>query len=254
MKLDKLNSHPRDKNIVFDEGPHIYYIKGSNDNTSVTTFVHNSLFPCFDPDKTIDKMMSSSNWIKSKYFGMDREQIKDQWEVTKKEASEAGTKMHLDIELFYNDMKYKNSSIEFQYFLKFNNEIIVPSNLTPFRTEWVVYDEEYKLAGSIDMLYQVDNNPDNLVIYDWKRSKNITDTNDFESGYPPIEHIPNSNFWHYSFQLNIYKYILEKNYNKKITDMYLMWLHPNNTSFIQMQVPNLHNDVINVLSLRKLKF
>ena len=37
MELENLNSHNRDKNIVFDEGPHIYYINGSSDNISVTT-------------------------------------------------------------------------------------------------------------------------------------------------------------------------------------------------------------------------
>ena len=40
-----------------------------------------------------------------------------------------------------------------------------------------------------------------------------------------IEHLPDSNFWHYSLQLNTYKYMLEKNYNKKVNGMYLVCLH-----------------------------
>ena len=44
-----------------------------------------------------------------------------------------------------------------------------------------------------------------------------------------IKHLPNTNFWHYSLQLNTYKAMLEKNYNKKVTDLYLVRLHPNNT-------------------------
>ena len=58
MELINKNPHPRDKEIVFDEEPHIYYIKGSSDNISVTTYVHNNLFPHFDSDKIIKKMMS----------------------------------------------------------------------------------------------------------------------------------------------------------------------------------------------------
>ena len=45
--------HERDTRIVFDEGPHIYYIDGSSDGyVSVTTFNHAN-FEHFDADKII---------------------------------------------------------------------------------------------------------------------------------------------------------------------------------------------------------
>jgi hypothetical protein len=79
------------------------------------------------------------------------------------------------------------------------------------------------------MVYE---NPDgSLSIYDWKRSKSITKKNTFDSSYASAEcisHLPNSNFWHYSLQLNTYKAILEAKYGKKVTDLYLVRLHPNN--------------------------
>ena len=34
--LKNKNSHPRDSNIIFDEGPHIYTIEGDSSFTSVT--------------------------------------------------------------------------------------------------------------------------------------------------------------------------------------------------------------------------
>ena len=47
--------------------------------------------------------------------------------------------------------------------------------LKPYRTEWMIFDEDLKLAGSIDMVYE---NPDGtLSIYDWKRSKDISKVN-----------------------------------------------------------------------------
>ena len=112
MELSITNEHPRDKEIVFDEEPHIYYIKGSNDNISVTTFVHSNLFPHFDADKVISKMMKSRNWEKSKYYGKTPDEIKDEWEKNRVESSEAGTGMHKSIELFYNNEivnKYKKN-------------------------------------------------------------------------------------------------------------------------------------------------
>ena len=251
MELEIINSHNRDKNIVFDEGPHIYYINGSSDNISVTTFVHNHLFPHFDSDKIIERMMKSRNWENSKYFGQTPDEIKAGWEKNKIEASEAGTAMHRSIELFYNNESVDNSSIEYQYFLKFNDKH--KEDLEPYRTEWVVYDEETKLCGSIDMLFKKKKGDDkNLIMYDWKRSKKITDENNFEKGFPPVEHLPNSNYWHYSLQLNIYKKILEKNYDKVIDEMYLLSLHPNNSGYLKIKVPDLSEEVNNIFNLRKL--
>ncbi len=105
MKLKKLNSHTRDQNIVFDEKPHIYYVNGSSENImSVTTFIHD-FFPKFDADLIITKMMNSQRWEQSKYYGMTREEILESWEDNRNLAANAGTMMHRDIELFFNDEK-----------------------------------------------------------------------------------------------------------------------------------------------------
>ena len=52
-----------------------------------------------------------------------------------------------------------------------------------------------KLAGSIDMTFI----SKEILIFDWKRSK-IKKTNSWESATTEcINFMPNSNFWHYSF-------------------------------------------------------
>ena len=93
--LEKKNAHERDAHITFDEGPHIYTIDGSSDYTSVTTFCH-SHFEHFDADKIIDKMMNSWKWPQNKYYGMSKQEIKDQWSENG-QIFQAGTKMHFDI-------------------------------------------------------------------------------------------------------------------------------------------------------------
>ena len=92
----------------------------------------------------------------------------------------------------------------------------------------MIYDEDLLLAGSIDMVYE---NPDGtLMIYDWKRSKEIKKTDSFMKYALTecISHIPDTNYWHYTLQLNTYKAILEEKYGKKVTEIYLVRLHPNN--------------------------
>jgi ATP-dependent exoDNAse (exonuclease V) beta subunit len=241
-KLALKNPHPRDKFISFDEGPHIYTVHGDSTFTSVTTFIH-SHFSDFDADAVIDNMMPKIMTDPTyKYYGLTREQIKSQWAANGKIASSSGTDMHNDIEKYYNDVPVENNSIEFAYFKKFVADF---PQLKPYRTEWTVYYEEVKLSGSIDMIFE---NPDgSLQIYDWKRSKGI----EYEAYRDKcaktkcISHLPDSNFWHYSLQLNIYRKILEEKYGKTITGLYLICIHPDNynKSYQRIEVQDLRNEV-----------
>lgn len=244
--LKTKNAHERDALIEFHEAAHEYYVKNPKTkskqkmNVSVTTFVH-KFFPSFNADKIIDNMMRSKKWENSVYYGMSKQEIKDQWEINRNESATLGTQMHKMIETFYNEpneTKIYEDIIEFQMFMKYYNDY---STLNPYRTEWEIYDEENNIAGSVDMLYE--NEDGTLDICDWKRSKKIEKDNDWESGKFPVSHLPNTNFWHYSLQLNVYKYILENKYNKKIKNMFLVCIHPNNESYIKYDVQDLQNEV-----------
>jgi len=248
--LAQKNNHERDTRITFDEVPHIYTIDGDSDFKSVTSWAH-SHFPKFNSDLVIDKMMSSPKWPQSPYFGMTKVEIKDKWKKEGFAASEAGTIMHYNIECFYNRMDVEDDgSLEWKYFKEFNSTL--SSELLPYRTEWMIWDKRLRLAGSVDMLFET---PDGtLHIYDWKRSKEIKKDNRWDSAkIASISHIPDSNFWHYSLQLNTYKWIIEKNYGKKVSKMCLVGLHPNNknNSFLKYEVDILSQEMESLIELRK---
>ena len=232
------NPHVRDEDIVFDEGPHIYYLKGKRVSISVTTFVH-KFFPHFNANKiatmTYRKHFKNSN---SKYFNKTVDEIKEMWEINRDEAAQAGTKMHRDIELFYNNEPIDNTSIEFSYFKNFYEDF---PELKAYRTEWVVYHEEFDIAGSIDMIYK--NEDGTLSIYDWKRSKEIVEHNGYENGAPPLDHISHCNYYHYALQLNTYKYILENKYDQTVKELCLIVLHPNNENYRRYELPDLQEEV-----------
>ena len=240
------NSDPRDSNIQFFEEGHKYVILDDPKvkYTSVTTWNH-TLFEQFNADAIIDTMMKSKGWKEGhKYWGLTKEQIKSQWNTNRDAVAGAGTDLHFEIECFNNNKRFKipytnkqlydmyilkngdkllTKPLEWQYFINFVKD---HPHLKPYRTEWLVYNEDIKISGSIDMVYE---NPDGtLSIYDWKRAKNITRINNFNKfALPPqICHLPDSNFWHYALQLNTYKAILEQKYNKKIKDLFLVRLHP----------------------------
>lgn len=125
-------------------------------------------------------------------------------------------------------------------------------HLVPYRTEWLIYDDEVKMSGSIDMVYE--NVEDGtLSIYDWKRCKSIDKTNGWNKFAITecISHLPDSNFWHYALQLNTYKTILERNYGKRVVDMYLVRLHPDSSTYQLLKVPVLENEMNDLFELKK---
>ena len=246
--LAKVNEHERDQFITFDEGPHLYTVRGKLGYTSVTTFIHKH-FPHFDSDAIISQILRSKKMKDTtyKYYGMTKETIIADWDKNRDTAAAAGTSMHYDIECYYNNIDMGNVSIEFQYFREFCRDF---PELKPYRTEWCVFYEEYKLSGSIDMIFE---NPDGTIqIYDWKRCKSI----EYEAYgnktaiTPCIRHMPDTNFWHYALQLNLYKTILEHKYGKKVTGLYLVCLHPDNQykTYDRIEVPVLDEEIKNVLS------
>ena len=248
MILEEKNNHERDKHIRFEEEGHIYTIKVDTTYISTTTWVK-TFFEEFNSDLIIDKMMNSNNWKNNKYYGKSKDDIKNEWSKQGKLASELGTKLHLDIENFYNELDVDNDSLEFSYFKNFHQD---NTDLTPFRTEWYVWDEELKICGSIDMIFQ--NTKGELIIYDWKRCKEIKKTNNWGKTATEkiISHIVDTNFWHYALQLNIYKAILEKNYGYKVPELYIVCLHPNNNNnnYQKYKIPDLQEEVEKLFSDR----
>jgi len=270
QRLAVVNKHPRDDRIQFEEETHTYTIDGERKGwTSCTGFLHN-FFGHFDADAVIAKMMASSKWYESKYFGLTADQIKKQWSDKGAASSEAGTRMHLDIEHFYNAMPHAGAKeayrmedgfsglavdkwtplagAEWDYFCEYQRVYADVKGFVPFRTEWLVFDPEHKVAGSIDMIYK---KPDGtLAIYDWKRIEELKTENRFQSGLGPVAHLPDTNYWHYSLQLNVYRYILQKHYGVVVSELALVVLHPGNKSWRVAKLNFMDEEVAGMMAAR----
>jgi ATP-dependent exoDNAse (exonuclease V) beta subunit len=142
------------------------------------------------------------------------------------------------------------TTTEFMFFIEF---IRNTPNLVPYRTEWLIYDERVRISGSVDMVYE--NQEDGtLAIYDWKRSAKIEKTNGWGKTATTecISHLPDTNFWHYALQLNTYKTIIERNYGRKVSALFLVRLHPDNPnkSYELLRVPFLEEEMANLFDER----
>ena len=266
------NQHIRDQSIKFYQQGHRYEITTDPKKryTSVTTLVH-SQFPKFDADAIIAKIMKSKGWVPGhKYWGLSAEEIKASWNSNGSAAACSGTSLHEKIETFMNEdhlkfeythkellqeynilQKYdhEDRGIEWDMFLQF---IADHHYLKPYRTEWMIYHEDAKIAGSIDMVYE---NPDGtLEIYDWKRCKDITKVNGWNETATNslISHLPATNFWQYSLQLNTYKKIIEDKYGKTVTKLCLVRIHPDAQEYELLEVPFLDKEVSDLFLERQL--
>jgi ATP-dependent exoDNAse (exonuclease V) beta subunit len=243
-----LNQHVRDHRISFEPISHTYQITSDVESEpaqtfiSATTIIH-KYFPEFDNDAVIQKMMKSPNWKKSPYYGKSVDEIKKQWEDNRVSAAAKGTQVHDWIENFYLGgfvcpSKEAEESKSFQNFMNFHNEY----GWKPFRTEWRVFTEDYKVAGSIDIVFE-GSEKGKIKVYDWKNSKEIKTENRYEKGLEPLTHLPNCNFYHYSLQLNLYKWILERHYDVKVEEMGLIIVHENYPTYLKYDVRDMKKEI-----------
>ena len=287
QNMQSQNMHPRDALIDFEAGPHKYTCKGEANYMSVTTWNHTHFQP-FDADAIIAKMKLTNPLCK--YYGQTPEQIKAGWDKGRDEAAAAGTAMHAAIQQYWlgfcpltpderghpltpDERGHPLTPDERQnttqntrsdpphnqppsgggwgvspHFGAFVNDHL---HLQPYRTEWMIFDEDVRLAGSIDFVTE---NPDgSLTIYDWKRCKEIKKNNGFGvfAMTECISHFPDTNYWHYALQLNTYKAILERKYEKKVKQMFLVGLHPNLPKYQVYTVPNLVKEMTELFALRE---
>ena len=245
--LNLQNTHPNDSRINFNSNKHEYFVDGKKIKLSVTGLIE-KFFPKFDSEywsnkKAIERIQMEGGKLTDDNIKNVKKEILSEWEVNRKEAAEKGTLLHEKIEDYYNKIDNEHDLPEFHYFKQFTNKY---PTLKPYKTEWRIFDYSLSLAGSIDMVYEKDNGE--LFLFDWKRSAKIVNgaghliESDFDYGFDELCHIADNSYNRYSLQLNLYKYIIESNYGKKISSMNLLILHPHYHTFFHLQIPKLEKE------------
>ena len=234
--LSSKNHYERDERIQFSDSDHTYLIDKKNKAVSVTELI-GRYFPKFDKE-----FWANKESIKT---GKPKNEILKKWDELGKKARDLGTELHEQIENFYNSKEYIRSK-ELDKFFKFHKNHI-QDKYQPHRTEWRIFDEDKNLAGTVDMVYEKENGE--LFIFDWKRSKKIINSNGsieknnpFENGLNGLSHLPSSDYVKYCLQQNIYKNILESKYDKKVSSMNLLILHPHLENYHIIQVESFKNE------------
>ena len=248
----------RDAQIKFVSDSYSYYINGKKTSTSVTGLIEKFFNP-FNSREVAATMIARDDFYDeeryAKYWPIlepfdkplsqdDTEKIIDiiavSWEENGDNASQAGTNMHESIEDFYTHGKQLPDTNESKHFLAFH-KYAISLGYRPLRAEQILWDADLNIAGCADMLYIPTDTPKDICkpkvwLVDWKRSKEIRKHGYGKHGTGLCSHKKDCNFEHYSLQLNIYKFLLQKNYGLEVTRMTLVILHPDQKTFDKFEV------------------
>ena len=210
-------SHPRDARITFDPGPHTYMVDGV-EYTSVTTVIAH-FFPKFESERIARGCAG-----KGKYVGMTAEEVEAQWKRTADEAAEKGTLFHQTVEDFLTDGTTTDNP-DFKVWRHWYETAGKKMGETS-RLEWTLFDEEYKVAGTLDALFQSPKGP--YFLMDWKRKRKMSRKayRDGDNGHGVLRHVPNCDFARAALQLNTYRYMLRRHYDIQVKAMGLVQVHP----------------------------
>lgn len=196
--------------LTFKEDGHLYESNPPINWTSVTKLVEHYCQPFSEEQAEL-----SSKNPRSKWYGLDVDLIKGLWRKENQRSTDLGHWFHTRMEqraLSCGSKLYKGKELpiigsRFENGLKIAPDGIIKDGIY---VEHFVYSEEYRICGQVDVAYGVNKVID---VDDYKSVKELK----FE-GYKgammigPLSHLPDSNFYHYALQLNIYaKLILLKN-------------------------------------------
>ena len=224
------------KVTYFDE-PHKYYV-GDKQLISVTTLI----------DKFTEEF-DEEYWseYKANEFGLPQQEIKNAWKFINKVGVTKGSIIHDYAEsLFQNkQFPYPKERVEsiFGYDPVYEQYVLTKKHvdtfyrfsigrLLPIMLELVVYDQEYGIAGMVDILFW-NIKAQEFQIWDWKTNKDFTGW-DKHIGYNkeegkvnmlgPLGFLKDNDINHYSLQLGLYKHIIERNTGIKLGKSYLIWV------------------------------
>ena len=181
MNINEKNIHRRDVFIDFEEKTHKYTVNNKR-LISVSQLIKR-YFGEFDADKILN--LYYKRWMRDKnseYYGMSREEIKQKWEDNKNHAASHGTAVHEQIEKYILGEEPHTPYPEFKQFKVFTNR---KYNWKPYRVEWIIYDEDLMIGGTIDAVYK-DSQTGKYYIIDWKANNKITKNNSYQKGLYPL--------------------------------------------------------------------
>lgn len=200
--------------ITYIDENHSYWF-GDERLVSVTQYLSKYKQP-FDTDR----------WSKhsAKKEGVSQQTIIERWDAKGKISLEKGTIVHNAAEMIIKgqDIDITGLPNEVKAAKTFWDDLKRKYNATTLKTEWIVGDTKAKVAGRIDALIQLEYNGKLVTsLLDWKTGTIKLD-NKYDKMKSPFNGLEDCSLNHYSIQLSLYRLIIERNLNIKLSHSILI--------------------------------
>ena len=249
--------YEQDEFIDFLPEEHVYLYRGEYQLLPVSNLV-GYFFEPFDGQRAALR--------RQERYGIPAEQTLREWNRVGCMASEVGTFLHEQTENYFQNGRFETRYVfryegeseevcvepERQHFMRFVRDY----HIRPYRQEWPVYDVDLNIAGTIDMICRDDDGQ--FVIYDWKRSRKVVD----DAGRPIVTgfggkmslngiSVPDTAYYHYCLQQNLYRYMLQQNYGIQVKSLNLVVLCADYDNYRLVPVPLMDDVMARIVSICK---
>lgn len=224
--------------VKFDEKTHTYRNSETGERyTSATQLISKFKKP-FDSQFHAERV--------AKREGVPVEMVLEAWEQEKEKSCIKGKNIH---SLLENYVRYGETEKDYNWLYKSfekQRENLV-GKFKKVHAEKLLWNHEYKLAGTCDLLYEHD---DNFTVLDYKTNKAITAFSKYnEYLLPPVDFLSYCEYNVYALQLSIYAYMFEQLSNKKVRNLHILYL--NEERFISFNVPYMKQETKLLLEAHK---
>ena len=195
--------------IVFDEKSHTYFNNVTNKPYISVSRLLSLYKEPFDRDFWSKKTAAKE--------GITQQEVLAKWDKNTKDACDKGTSVHDLVESYI-----KEDIIGDKALIKALNEVFDKKDYKRVLSEELVYNDEFEVAGTSDIICDVDNNT--FDVYDFKTNKKFL----FENKYgkylkTPLNNLQQCQYNDYSIQLSLYAYLYSKLTNKKVRKICILY-------------------------------
>lgn len=204
--------------VVFTEEDHRYTNPETGEDYISATTLLGKYKPVFQKDKYSKRVAERE--------GVEQETILNHWKNLTSIACDRGSGIHEAVENYIKDGNWDDNYDEI--LLTFQDLFERVGSNNEIRSEVILWNDDYKIAGMTDILIEEDKY---FRIWDIKTNKRIRTTNTFREDKflkEPIDFLPNCEYSVYSLQLSLYAYLYELLSGKKCIELKIIHIKPIN--------------------------
>jgi len=217
--------------LIFDPKRHVYRNQFTlEEYISVTTLISKYKKP-FDVD-TVSKRVAARE-------GVTQEEIKARWKQINEDSKVYGSNFHSAIEQYNRDGTIEEG---YEDAIESYVDLGIVDRKDELLVEEKVYNHEYKLAGTADIIRVEENG--GFSVFDIKTNKKFNLYNQYsEYLLAPFSHLTACEFTTYSLQLSLYAYMYQNITGRKVNQLGIFYYDRDSKKFIYYPTPYLKTDV-----------